>query len=228
MHCFGHSLNLAVADTLKEVKPMSNTLDHCLEICKLLKFSARREAIFSKLKSQITPHVPSVRTLCPVRAASLESIRQNYPTLFATWEEADVVKQANVKARITAKMKEFAFLFCLMLAENLLKHCDNLSRTIQSSSMPAVEARRLSELCIRVFQKMRDDEDFDLFWALTQQTQKQLDVNDPILQRQCKRPRRYEDGSASPFFFSDPKAYYRSMYFQCLDAVIAAITDRFH
>ena len=57
-----------------------------------------------------------------------------------------------------------------MLAEKLLKHCDNLSRTIQSSSMPAVEARRLSELCIRVFQKMRDDEDFDLFWALTQQT----------------------------------------------------------
>ena len=51
LHCYGHSLNLAVADTLKEVKPMSNTLDHCLEICKLLKFSPRREAIFSKLKS---------------------------------------------------------------------------------------------------------------------------------------------------------------------------------
>ena len=152
--------------------------------------------------------------------------------MFATWEEAeDVVKQADVKARITgvaAKMKEFNFLFCLMLAEKFLKHCDNLSRTIQSSSMPAVEARRLSELCIRIFQKMRDNEDFDLFWALTQQTQKQLDVNDPILQRQRKRPRRYEDGSASPFFFSDPKEYYRSMYFQCLDAVIAAITDRFH
>ena len=92
-----------------------------------------------------------------------------------------------------------------MLAEKLLKHCDNLSRTIQSSSMPAVEARRLSELCIRVFQKMRDDEDFDLFWGLTQQTQKQLDVNDPILQCQRKRPRRYEDGSASPFSFLIPK-----------------------
>ena len=119
LHCYGHSLNLAVADTLKEVKPMSNTLDHCLEICKLLKFSPRREAIFSKLKSPITPHVPSVRSLCPtrwtVRVASLESIRQNYPTFFATWEEAeDVVKQADVKARITgvaAKMKELLSCF---------------------------------------------------------------------------------------------------------------------
>lgn len=38
LHCYGHSLNLAVADTLKQVKAMSNTLDHCLEIYKLLKF----------------------------------------------------------------------------------------------------------------------------------------------------------------------------------------------
>ena len=125
-------------------------------------------------------------------------------------------------------MKDFDFLFCLMLAERLLKHCDNLSCTIQSSSMPAVEARRLSELCIKVFQKMRSDEDFDLFWALAQQTQEQLGVNDAVLHRQRKRPRKSEDGSASPFYFEDPKAYYRSMYFQCLDAAITTITDRFH
>ena len=39
LHCYGHSLNLAVSDTLKEVKVMSDALDHALEICKLLKFS---------------------------------------------------------------------------------------------------------------------------------------------------------------------------------------------
>lgn len=64
---------------------MANTLDHALEICKLLKFSPRR---VEKLKQEITPHAPGLRTLCPtrwtVRAASLESIRRNYPTLLAT------------------------------------------------------------------------------------------------------------------------------------------------
>ena len=39
LHCYGHSLNLAAADTLNEVKPMADTLDHALEIRKLLKFS---------------------------------------------------------------------------------------------------------------------------------------------------------------------------------------------
>ena len=128
------------------------------EICKLLKFSPRRDAIFDKLEQEITPGVPGLCTLCPtrwtVRAASLESIHLNYPTLMATWEEAlDVAQQSELKARINgvaAKMSEFDFLFCLMLAELLLRHCDNLSKTIQHSSMPAIEAHSLSELCIKV------------------------------------------------------------------------------
>ena len=189
LHCYGHSLNLAVGDMLKEVRPMSDVLDHCLEICKLLKFSPRRDAIFCRLKEEMTPHVPGLRTLCPtrwtVRAASLESILQNYPTLFATWEESvEAAQQSDVKVRINrvaSKMTEFQFLFCLMLAERLLKHCDNLSKTIHSTAMPAVEARRLADLCIEVFQRMINDGDFDLFWKLSLQTQEQLQVHKPTL-----------------------------------------------
>lgn len=94
---------------------MANTLDHALEICKLLKFSPRRDGIFEKLKQEITPHAPGLRTLCPtrwtVRAASLESIRRNYPTLLATWEEAlDIAKQSELKARINGSHQRCASL----------------------------------------------------------------------------------------------------------------------
>ena len=88
LHCYGHSLNLAVSDTLKGIKPMSHALDNVQEIYKLLKYSPRRDAIFHKLKDELSPHVPGIRTLCPtrwtVRGASLESIRLNYHTLEAT------------------------------------------------------------------------------------------------------------------------------------------------
>ena len=61
-------------------------------LLKYVKFSPRRDAILGRLKKLITPHVPGLRTLHPTRwtvhAASLESIRLNYPTLMATWEEA--------------------------------------------------------------------------------------------------------------------------------------------
>ena len=92
----------------------------------------------------------------------------NYPVLLVTWKEAvDVVNQSDVKARINGvafKMMEFKFLFCLMLAECLLKHSDNLSRSMQATAMPAVEAKRIAELCLEVLQKMREDNQFDLFW----------------------------------------------------------------
>ena len=47
LHCFGHSLNLAVSDTFKNVKCMHDAMYMALEISKLLKYSPRRDAIFS-------------------------------------------------------------------------------------------------------------------------------------------------------------------------------------
>ena len=92
-----HIWNLAVADTLECIKLMSDTLNHLLEICKLIKASPTR--VFSELKEEKTPGGPGLRNLCPTKwtvcAASLQSIRENYAVLIATWHEAsDVVKQS--------------------------------------------------------------------------------------------------------------------------------------
>ena len=96
------------------------------------------------MKDEIIPHVPGLRTLCltrwTVRGAAFQSTIQNYPTLFATWEEAiNIAKQPDLKARIggiASKIKDFWF-FCLMLAECILQHCDNLSKALQSTVMSA-------------------------------------------------------------------------------------------
>lgn len=75
-HCYGHALNLAARDTVKKNKILCDTLDTAFEISKLLKFSPRRDALFSKLKGEIAPGTPGFCTLCPtcwtVRATSLE------------------------------------------------------------------------------------------------------------------------------------------------------------
>ena len=52
-------------------------------------------------------------------------------------------------------MKSFNFLFGLMLAERILKHTDNLSKTLQYSVKSAVEAHSISQLSIAVLQKVR-------------------------------------------------------------------------
>ena len=64
--------------------------------------------------------------------------------LNATGHEAsDEAKQSEMKAMINGvigKMKEFNILSGLMLADNLLKHSDNFSQSVQTTSMPAIEA----------------------------------------------------------------------------------------
>ena len=114
-----------------------------------------------------------------------------------------------------------------MLAEHLLKHTDNFSKTMQSTAIPAVEAHQLSELCVAVLQKMQGDAEFDLFWSLIVETQKQLHVEDPALQRRMKQPRLYE-GGCEEHSSSHPQSYYTAVYFQCLDTAMSTIRDHFH
>lgn len=46
IHCFGHALNLAVADTVKQSKVCYDALETVLEVTKLVKFSPKWNTAF--------------------------------------------------------------------------------------------------------------------------------------------------------------------------------------
>ena len=50
-HCYGHALNLACGDTIKQSKVMRDALDTTHEITKLIKKSPKRDTRFEALKS---------------------------------------------------------------------------------------------------------------------------------------------------------------------------------
>ena len=137
IHCYSHALNLADGDTVKN-SIFRDTLDTTFEISKLLRFSPRYHAIFELLKPEIAPGTPGFRTLCPtrwtVRASSLESVLKNYALLQALWEESiEVVTDSETCARLIqmqTTMETFRYLFGLVLGEHILKHTDNLSKTL--------------------------------------------------------------------------------------------------
>ena len=170
-HCYGHSLNLAASDTLKQSKLMKDALDTTHEITKLIKFSPRREGIFQSLKENSPNMTPGIRLLCPTRwtvwAESLASVLANYDALQHTWEEAfEVTQDTEAKARILgvlAQMSTFPFLYGTMLAEMILKHADNLSSTLQHKSMLAAEGQQVAAMTVSTLKSVRNDESFDLF-----------------------------------------------------------------
>ena len=148
-HCYGHSLNLAASDTIRKCKVMKAALETTFEITKLVKYSPRRERLFEEIKDEIAPGSPGVRVLCPirwtVRADSMMSIIQNYNVLNELWGKAcEVVKDTETIARIRgaeAQMVSFEFFYGLVLGEMLLRHTDNLSRTIQKEHTSACKTQ---------------------------------------------------------------------------------------
>ena len=67
LHCYGHALNLAVGDSVKNSKLLKDALEITFEVSKLVKFSPKRDVMFEKLKDKLAPDTPGFRVLCPTR-----------------------------------------------------------------------------------------------------------------------------------------------------------------
>ena len=236
-HCYGHALNLACSDTVKGCKVLKDSLETTREITKLVKFSPKREILFRNLKQDIAPDTPGIRVLCPtrwtVRGERLGSVIANYAVLQETFEESiDTVTDTEVKSRligVSAQMKTFNFFFGTLLGELVLKHSDNLSRTLQHDDISAAEGQEVAALTISTLQSIRSDSMFDLFWEKVQRLREAdgVDIDPPVLPRRRKAPKRLEVGCGEPSHAQSPKDMYRRFYFEALDLVITAVKNRF-
>ena len=155
-HCYGHALNLACSDALKQCKLMGNSLSAIYEIINLIKKSPHRDAVFQNIKQKMQDQSPGIRTICPTRwtvhAEALQSVITNYGVLQQLWEESpDFVKEAEMRSRIqgvSVYMTSFDFMFGILLGQLLLRHSDNLSRTLQSPHMSAAEGQKLARMTL--------------------------------------------------------------------------------
>ena len=86
--CYGHSLNLACQDTIRNIKILRDALDISFELSKLLKYSAKRNAQYKQIQAELSPEETGFRTMCETRwavqSSSLQSILRNYSVLQAS------------------------------------------------------------------------------------------------------------------------------------------------
>ena len=231
-HCYGHALNLAAADTMRQSKVLCGALDTVGEISRLLKYSPRRDSLFESIKSNIAPGVPGFRTLCPTRwttkAASLQSVIDNYVAFQELWvETADFEARARIHG-VEAQMMKFDFLFGLVLGVCILSHTDNLSKTLQTPKLNAADGQNIAELTCKTLERIRTDDSFKLFWEKVLRFQQTLGVSEPSLPRKRKAPKRLEVGTSEGFFTHTPEALFRVEYMEALDLVINFIRERFN
>ena len=223
-HCYGHSLNLACNDTIRQCQLIRNAFDTAQEITNLVKKSPRRDALLSRLKHELALPSPGIRALCPTRwttnAECLGKILSNYEVLFTLWEESlQYVKETDMKCRIIgvkACMVSFDFLFGLMLGQLLLHHSDNLSQTLQSLSMSAAEGQCVAAMTVKTLQSLRSEENFAAFWERVYQTASELEVEYLTLPRKRRPCRQYDSGSSEGDHPGNVQDMYRRIFFEAL------------
>ena len=125
-------------------------------------------------------------------------------------------------------MKTFTFFFGSMLGELVLKHTDNLSRTLQHVSMSAAEGQQVASMTVATMTSMRSDDQFDLFWDNVILKAEECGVDEPRLAWQRKLPRRFDDGLSGGDFPSTPKAHFKQVYFEAIDLITNCVQERFN
>ena len=118
--------------------------------------------MFRKLKEQLAPTTPGFWTLCPtrwtVRTAYLQSVVDNWKVLQEVWEECLATKlEPDIKGRVIGvqhQMATFDYFLGVNLAILLLKHSDNLSRTLRDPDMLVAECQSVTNLTTSTLAKV--------------------------------------------------------------------------
>ena len=73
-------------------------------------------------------------------------------------------------------MKTFDFLFGTVLGETILRHVDNLSRTLQDKKISAAEGQQIARLVISTIADLRKEKVYGLFWDKCWKTERCVDA----------------------------------------------------
>ena len=235
-HCYGHSLNLAIADTVPEIKLLHDTLDTTSEISKFLKCSPKRGTMFVKLKEELAPGTPGFRTLSQtrwtVRAISLKSVLDNYIPLMELWENCLEEKpDSETKSRIIgvkSQMGTFEYYFGLHPEFLIFVHTDNLSQSLQGTQKSAAQGQTITSMTVKTLISLQSDDSFKLYWQkVSREAQELKAISKPKLPRKTRVPKRLDDGTAPRDYPPPIEDHYRSIYFQTLDMMINCTENRF-
>lgn len=61
--------------------------------------------------------------------------------------------------------------------------------------MSAAEGQKVAAMTVATLQSIRSDDNFDLFWKRIIEMAGEKEIDEPVLPRRRKLPRRYDDGS---------------------------------
>ena len=244
-HCYAHSINLAVGDTMKSCPVLKDTIDNTYELTKLVKKSPKRDAKLRAIQGNTVSGEddeyeemlknPTIKLFChtqwTVRADCLKSIIKNFDELQELWDwSLQNCSCSEMKGRIQGiKVHSLRFLYCfgIHLAHMVLAHTDNLNQTLQATQMTAIDAQVISRACVTTLQSLRSEDEFNFFWAKVKQFATAQNVDAPSLHPRRNAPIKHMLGKALGEHPEKVEDDYLRKYYAVPDTVVSSIKERF-
>ncbi|ODM91079.1 Zinc finger MYM-type protein 1 [Orchesella cincta] len=138
VHCFNHSLNLALQDTISRNAFFRDVLSYVHEIGIILKGSPSRVAKYNELAGKNDPAILRPHPLCPtrwtVRVRSIDGVIFGYAALLELLEElSESGDQIASKAGgLRGQLEKGEFYLGLVMARSLFSAAESLSKILQS------------------------------------------------------------------------------------------------
>ena len=239
-HCYAHSLNLAIGDTMKNSALLKHTIDNTFELTKLVKKSPKKDSKLKEIQNslaiaddrdnedyELNKAKPSISMFCPTRwtvhGKCLMAIIENFDELQRLWEWAiENTSDTSMKARIcgiSSYSKTFSYCFGIHLAATILSNSDSLRKTLQTTQLSAIDAQRIPRNTVSTLECTRSDQNFNLLYEKVKTFAHDHDVDEPSLPRKRKPRMTIEN------YFSTSE--YRIKYFEAIDLVVSCIKNRF-
>ena len=114
-------------------------------------------------------------------------------------------------------MTTFDWLYGVTILQLVLRDSDNLSKTLQKSSLTSCQKREIANLTLQTISSLRSKQ------------AEILEVTKPSLPRKRKRPAKLLNENEASLYdeVSDVKIFYRCIYFDAIDTVTNCIKIRF-
>ena len=235
IHCFCHSLNLAIQDSSRKIDIICHTLDTVLELSNLIRYSAKRKALLERIRRDFEMQGSSLRPLCPtrwtVKHKSLDSLHRNYAPLLEALQEIAGNGTSSFEVRskaggILRSLLSFKTFFGVKLGVKFYGITDALSSTLQGRSVTAFDGKNAAKSVCQSLMGLRSEASFTSFWDDSCKQAQELQLEEPSVPR-VRRPPLRLDGGSNPTSFSSPSDYYRKVYFEFIDCIHGEIVRRF-
>lgn len=236
VHCNAHNMNLAFQDAVAESKLCRDAMNVVKDLINTIRESPKRLAWFDSFRKPTGGN--KLRPLCPtrwtMRVNSVASVLENYKCLASYLHDVSENSHGDIRDKSSGFLKQlckFSFYFTLWLLNDVMSPMEQVNAAIQSPKLSLSDVKRNIDVLQDSLLSKRNDAYFNSFYERVAQSARGVSVvGDPKLPKARPAPRRYLDGATSNTdvrTYSDPRAYFQSLYYQVLDSCTACLNNRF-